>query len=420
MINNKPAFTTKVGMIAATVGSAVGLGNVWRFPAEVHENGGALFLILYLICIVVLGLPVMLAEFSLGRGAQSDVVGVYKKLTPGKRWWIAGITPLVAAYIISIFYMVVAGWTLEYLIDSITGSLYDIPQGYTLQETLHQNLNNTITSVWPPVIATLIVIGINIFVLLRGVQKGIEKISNILMPVLFTLLLILCCVSLSLPGAADGLIFFLYPDFSKLSPEIVMNALGQAFFSLSLGMGILVTYSSYFPKRNNLVNTGVAVSICDFLVSTLMGFIIFPAVTSFGLAGNNAQLHSTALVFETLPQVFAQMAGTQIWSSSFFLLLFIAAITSTISIAEVSILFCQDRLKFSRRKAVLIVLLPLCLLSTICSLSNGILSEFKIFGLTFFDFLDTYSTNIILPLSALATCIYSGWVLKKSILLKVS
>lgn len=413
MKKERTNFASKAGMIAATVGSAVGLGNVWRFPNEVQSGGGAAFLIVYILCILVLGLPVMLAEFSLGRGGQSDVIGVYRKLTPGKKWWLGGAIALLAAYTISSYYMVVAGWTLEYLVQSVSGSLYEVAPGGTLKSTLEATLAENVVAVWSPLLASLLVVGANIFILLRGVQKGIEKMSNILMPVLFLLLLILCCVTLSLPGAADGLLFFLRPDFSEVTPAVVMNALGQAFFSLSLGMGILVTYSSYFPKRDNLVLTGVTVTACDFLVALLMGFIIFPAVMTFGLGGNEAGLESTALVFITLPEVFAQMGGTQVWSTVFFTLLFIAAVTSTISISEVSILYFQDRHKFSRRKATLVVLLPLVALSPLCSLSNGALADLKIAGLTLFDFLDTYSTNFLLPLAALVTCIYGGWVLKK-------
>lgn len=409
-------FGSKLGIIAATVGSAVGLGNVWRFPNEVQENGGAAFLIVYIGCILLMGIPVMLAEFSLGRGVGSDSVGAFRKFTPGSKWWLVGALALLASYLINCYYMVVAGWTLEYLWTSLTGSLYEgamTVDGVVREGWFAGVLEESIQSVWNPIVWVAVVLLINIFILLRGVKKGIERMSNVLMPLLFVLMLVLCVVSLSLPKAVDGVDFFLNPDFSKIGPDVFMNALGQAFFSLSLGMGILITYSSYFPKKDNMTTTATAVSFCDFMVALLMGFIIFPAATSFGLAGDSNNLQSVALVFITLPEVFAQMPMTQLWSGVFFLLLFIAAITSTVSISEVSILFLQERANMKRKEAVLMVILPLFVFSPLCSLSQGALSNVTICGLTIFDFLDTVATNYMLPIAALLTCIYVGWVVPK-------
>ncbi|MDE6430683.1 MAG: sodium-dependent transporter, partial [Duncaniella sp.] len=255
-------------------------------------------------------------------------------------------------------------------------------------------------------------IAANLFVLLKGVQKGIEKMSNIMMPVLFVLLLIFCGVSLTLPRAADGVMFFLNPEFSALSPKTVVNALGQAFFSLSLAMGILVTYSSYYPADTKLTRTAVTVSLLDLGTAILMGLIIFPAVMTFGLADQN--LAGSALVFITLPEIFAQMGGTLFWSSLFFLLLSVAAFTSTISLAEVSVAFMECHFGMSRRRAVVTVVSPLFILSSVCSLSVGAWSDFKIFGLTIFDFLDTIATNIMLPVGGILLCIYMGWVAPRS------
>lgn len=258
---------------------------------------------------------------------------------------------------------------------------------------------------------TYIMIAVNLFILLKGVQKGIEKMSNVMMPVLFLLLLVFACVAMTFPKAFDGLAFFLNPDFSKITPGVVINALGQAFFSLSLGMGILITYSGYFPRKTNLTNTALTVSGLDLLVALLMGFIIFPAVMSFGLDGES--LEGATLVFVTLPEVFARMPWTQLWSALFFLLLAVAALTSTISLAEVSIAFMQDRFGLSRTKACVWVMLPLTVLSTLCSLSQGVLSDFKIAGMNLFDFLDTVATNYMLPIVAILTCIYLGWFAPK-------
>ncbi|MCM1522169.1 MAG: sodium-dependent transporter [Muribaculaceae bacterium] len=402
-----PKFSSKIGVVAATVGSAVGLGNVWRFPAEAQANGGAVFLLIYICCILLLGIPVMTAEFALGRGGDSNVIDVYRKVTPGRNgWWLTGALAVLASYLILSFYMVVSGWTLEYLVQSITGGLYDrAGEGET---AFKDAMGSYITGTWRPIAMTVAMIAGNLVVLLRGVEKGIERISNILMPVLFVLLLVFCGVSLSLPGAVEGLKFFLSPDFSNVGPSTIINALGQAFFSLSLAMGILVTYASYYPSTTRLTKTAVTVSLLDLMVAVLMGVIIFPAVMTFGLQDSN--LAGSALVFVTLPEIFAQMGGTQWWSALFFLLLTVAAFTSTISLAEVSVSFVKTRYRVSRRAACLWVCLPLLILSPICSLSVGVWSGFTICGLTIFDFLDTVATNIMLPLGGIFLCIYMGWV----------
>ncbi len=412
----KVKFNTRIGLIAATVGSAVGLGNVWRFPAETQSNGGAAFLIVYVLCMLCLGIPVMIAEFSLGRGGQGDAESVFRKLAPGTRWWIGGGLAILASYIILSFYMVVAGWTFEYLWQSITGDLYSFAgsSSEVIEQGFHNKMESYICSDFSPLINTYILIFLNLIILMGGVRKGIERMSNVLMPLLFALLLIFACVSLSLPNAAEGLKFFFTPDFSKITLDVVVNALGQSFFSLSLGMGILITYSSYYPKTTKLVPTALTVGALDLLVALLMGMIIFPAVASFGLQGSD--LRGTTLVFVTLPEIFASMPGTRIWSVLFFLLLMVAALTSTISIAEVSVAWIQDRFNKSRKVACLIVLLPLFILSAVCSLSFGTLNWVKIAGLGIFDFLDTLATNILLPAVSIIVCIFLGWKMKKSFL----
>ena len=404
-------FASKIGMIAATVGSAVGLGNVWRFPAEVQANGGAIFLLIYICCIFLLGIPVMIAEFALGRGGESDAVGVYSKITPQhKSWRYVGVLAILSSYIILSFYMVVSGWTFEYLIQSVTGDLYS--SAVEGEMAFRDRMGSYITGTYRPIVVTVLMIFGNMFVLIRGVQRGIEKMSNIMMPILFILLLIFCGVSLSLDKVREGLEFFLRPDFSVVTPATVINALGQSFFSLSLAMGILVTYSSYFPADTRLTRTAVTVSLLDLMVAVFMGIIIFPAVMTFGL--ENSNLAGSALVFVTLPEIFAQMGGTRIWSTLFFMLLTVAAFTSTISLAEVSVSFMQNRIGLSRKRAVMSVTLPLLILSPICSLSVGPWSGFTIAGLTIFDFLDTITTNFMLPLGGILLCIYVGWIAPKN------
>lgn len=406
-------FTTKIGLIAATVGSAVGLGNVWRFPAETQANGGAAFLLIYILCIFLLGIPVMTAEFSLGRGGESDAAGAFEKITPRhKAWRLTGYLAILTSYLILIFYMVVAGWTLEYLVQSVTGNLYSAPDG---DAGLRVRMEEYITGTYRPIVMTLIMVVGNLLVLMRGVQKGIEKMSNVMMPVLFLLLLIFCGVSLSLDKAKEGLEFFLNPDFSVINGRTVINALGQAFFSLSLAMGILITYASYFPADTRLTRTALTVSGLDLMVAILMGVIIFPAVMTFGLQDSN--LAGSSLVFITLPEIFARMGGTCFWSSLFFLLLTVAAFTSTISIAEVSVAFMERHFGLSRVKAVVAVLAPLFILSPVCSMSVGPWSGYTIFGMSLFDFLDYVTTNLMLPIGGILLCVYMGWVAPRSFFL---
>lgn len=404
----KAEFASRLGLIAATVGSAVGLGNVWRFPAEAQANGGAAFLVVYILCVALLGIPVMLAEFALGRAGRSDAIGVFINLKSSKKWLLVGGMAILASYMILWFYMVVAGWTFEYFWQSLTGVLYEPIDGITtLEGQFSARMKEFVCQPWNPLVNTYIILVINILVLLAGVQKGIERLSNLLMPLLFLILLIFAGVALTLPAAGEGLAYFFHPDFSKITPSVVLNALGQAFFSLSLGMGVLITYSSYFPKQTKLMKTAVTVSGLDLLVSVMMGIIIFPAVMSFNLEGES--LEGATLVFVTLPEVFAEIPWSCFWSALFFLLLFVAALTSTISIAEVTVAMFQDRFKFSRRSSVLATIIPLFFFSAICSLSQGPLEGIKIFGMTIFDFADNFASNILLPLGSLLLCIYMGW-----------
>lgn len=411
--NKNLTFSSKIGLIAATVGSAVGLGNIWRFPAVAQANGGGAFLIIYIGCVILLGIPVMLAEFSIGRAGKSDAIGSMKSLGAGKGWRSFGGLSIMAAYLILSFYMVVVGWTVEYLWESITGELY-ANVGPDMKTTFAGHMKEYISDTWTPMVATVIMIVINIGVLLGGVQKGIERLSNWLMPVLFVLLVVFCIRALSFEKALEGYTFFLRPDWSVVTSGTFISALGQAFFSLSLGMGVLVTYSSYFPGDTNLTKTAVTVSLLDLLVAVMMGLIIFPAVMSFGLNGEG--IEGATLVFVTLPEVFMQMHGTQIWSILFFLLLAVAALTSTISVAEVAVACIRDRFKVSRLKAVLIVMLPLFVISPICSLSQGALSGVTIFGLSIFTFLDTLATNVLLPVVSIGLCIWLGWFAPKGLL----
>ncbi len=408
-------FNTKLGLIAATVGSAVGLGNVWRFPAEAQANGGAAFLLVYVVCVLCFGIPVMLGEFVIGRAGRSDAIGSYKKLSPGKPWWISGLLGVICSYLILTFYVVVSGWTMEYLYQSITGELFEPVKGVVAGSNLQfmERMDEYVTGVWPPMIWTWINIVLCGVILSFGVQKGIEKASNIMMPMLFVILIILCVSAMTLPKAREGLEYFFNPDFSKITPTVWISALGQAFFSLSLGMGTMITYGSYFKKDTNLVQTAFTVSIIGILVAVLVGMIIFPGVMSFGL--EDESFRGSTLVFVTFPEIFNRMWCPQLWSVLFFTLLMVAAVTSSISIAEVSIAYFCDHYKMKRLVATAVVMLPLLVLGALSSLSNGVLSDFTLFGYTIFSGCDALTADVIMPIGALIMAIYLGWFAPKNI-----
>ena len=312
-MSERAQFVTKTGVIAATVGSAVGLGNIWRFPYEAGVHGGGAFLLIYVLCVLLVGIPVVVAEFVLGRGTHSNAKGAVNKLRPGSwmRW--VPLLGVLASILILGFYSVVAGWIMDYLYQSITGAL----SGYTPQE-YSDRFGAFVSNPVRSSVCTVLFLIINFMVLMRGVQKGIEKIANILMPLLFVILIVFCINSLTMPKAAEGLKFLFSPDFSQISPSVVIGAMGQAFFSLSVGLGCLLTYASYFSDRTPLVKNAVMTGILDTLVAVLAGIMIFPAVFSFGMSAEAGP----KLVFEILPSIFQQLPGAYLWSLAFFVLLF--------------------------------------------------------------------------------------------------
>lgn len=408
--NNRAQFATRLGVIATTVGSAVGLGNIWRFPYEAGNNGGGAFLICYLLCIIILGIPVLCAEFAIGRSTQSNIFGAFRQLKASGKWHWMGYVGIIASLMILSFYSVVAGWTMEYLYQSLSGGL-----NLTGKEAFHSHFTAFSTSNWRPIMWTVVFLLCNYIIVVRGVKKGIEKMSNIMMPALFVLLIIFCVNSLMMPKASEGLKFLFTPDFSKITPEVVVSALGQAFFSLSLGLGTMMTYGSYFSKDTRIVRSATITASLDTLVAVLAGLIIFPAVFSFGMS----PVQGPALVFEVLPSIFAQMPGAQIWSVLFFFLLFLASLTSTISMSEVSIAFLTEEKKMTRTKASTINLIIALCGGVLSALSFGYLSDLNFFGLfdvNFFTFFDFTSSNILLPLGGMLISIFAGWKLEHSTL----
>ena len=394
-------FTSNLGAIAAAAGSAIGLGNIWRFPYTVGQNGGGAFLLLYVAFVFLLGLPVMMSEFVIGRRSQRNTVGAFRQLGPQyRRWTFVGVLGILAAFLIYSFYSTVAGWTLNYVALSGSGRL----AGKNPEEVA-QVFSQFTSGKLLPLLTQLAFIVITAAVIVMGVKNGIEKWSKILMPVLLVLMLLLCVRSLTLDGASAGLAFLFHPDFSKLSASSVLSALGQALFSLSIGMGALITYGSYIRKEDNLFKTGLCVAGADTVIALLAGIAIFPAVFAFGLSPASGP----SLVYMVLPNVFNSMPAGTLFAILFFLLLSIAALTSTISLLEIVVLWAVEELGIKRSVATVLVSLLVFGLGSVCTLSFGPLSGVHIFGLTCFDFLDHLTATYMMPIGALCITLFLGW-----------
>lgn len=402
---NRDSFGSKFGVIAAAAGSAVGLGNIWKFPYEVGSNGGGAFLVLYLVFVFLIGVPVMISEFSIGRHAQKNTIGSFKFIKPGKPWFLVGVMGIGAAFMIFAFYGSVAGWTLEYLFQSVKNGF----AGKSPAE-LSTMFDTFVTDPVRPIIWQVIFVALTAMVVIAGVKNGIEKYTKILMPVLLLIILILIVRSVTLPGAAAGLKFLFKPDFSKITGSVVLSALGQAFFSLSLGMGTIITYGSYINKQGNIGSTAIQVSVADTLIAILAGVAIFPAVFAFGINPSQGE----GLVFVTIPNIFQQMAGGYIFSLLFFVLLAVAALTSTISLLEVIVAYFSEEYKISRKKATLIASSIILVLGVLCTMSNGgMLKDFKIFGYTIWGLLEFTSADLLLPLGGLCIVLFVGFFMGK-------
>ena len=404
-------FGSKLGVILASAGSAVGLGNIWRFPYETGNHGGAAFILIYLGCILLLGLPIMIAEFLIGRHSQANTARAYQILAPGTQWRWVGRMGVLAGFLILGYYSVVAGWTLEYIYEAVSNSF----AGKTPAEFI-SSFQSFSSNPWRPALWLTLFLLATHFIIVKGVEKGIEKSSKIMMPTLFIIILILEGWSVTLPGAGKGIEFLLKPDFSKVDGNVFLGAMGQAFFSLSLGMGCLCTYASYFSKNTNLTRTAFSVGIIDTFVAILAGFIIFPAAFSVGIQPDAGP----SLIFITLPNVFQQAFSgipilAYIFSVMFYILLALAALTSTISLHEVVTAYLHEEFNFTRGKAARLVTTGCILLGILCSLSLGITKDFTIFGLGMFDLFDFVTAKLMLPLGGLFISIFTGWYLDKKL-----
>lgn len=392
-MEKRDSFGSKIGAILVAAGSAIGLGSIWRFPYMTGENGGGGFLLIYLLSVLIVGIPVMLAEFAIGTYTRKSPVKAYNQLSP--RWKWLGYNSVIVSLLISGFYYIVAGWSLEYFISSANGALYQVAD-------FHQHFA-AFTNSWREPLYTVIFIIMTHTIVVMGVQKGLERISKIVMPVLLIMLVLLVAHSATMSGAAAGYKFLFYPDFEKaFSVQTIVSAIGQAFFSLSIGLGCMIAYSSYFKEGTNLTKTSFSVSLMTFFVAILSGMVIFPAV--FSVEGLEPTAGPT-LLFETMPFIFAEMPASELWSALFFLLVVLAALTSTISFHEVLTQYLQENHNVGRKNAARITTAATIALSIVCLKWSW-----------FFDAFDAVTADVLMPMGGLLTSVFAGWVLDRKIL----
>lgn len=407
MSKPRAQFATRIGVIAASVGSAIGLGNIWRFPYEAGQHGGGAFLLIYILFVFAIGVPIICSEFLIGRSSHSNVLGAFQKLErKGSKWHLISYVGILSSLMILSFYSVVAGWTLEYTIQSVTGGLKDSSPDYLANYFQEFTTQSNRSLMW-----TIVFLLLNYLIIRKGLKNGIERMSNIMTPLLFVILLVFCVNSLMMPGAADGLKFLFVPDFSKITPKVMLGALGQAFFSFSLGVSTLITYASYFKKDVPLVRSASIVAGLDTLFAIVAGLIIFPALFTYGIEPTEGP----KLVFEVLPYIFSQTPGGQIWATAFFFLLFLASITSTISMSEISISFFCEEWKMTREKASMLNTVIAIVFGSLCALSFGAAADWKIFGMTVFDLFNFTTANLLMPVCGIVFAIFAGWFMDKKL-----
>ncbi|MCH4182607.1 MAG: sodium-dependent transporter [Prevotella sp.] len=407
----RESFGSKIGMVLATAGSAVGLGNVWRFPYMAGHDGGAAFILIYISCVLVLGIPGIISEFIVGRHSAANAARAYRKISHGGPGGVIGYIGIFTSMIILGFYAVVAGWCLQYLFAFIFGQIHG-----NVQE-VNAYFQSFSTDPIRPLFWTIAFILLTHFVVIKGVRNGLEKASNVMMPVLFLMLILIVVASCLLPHASKGIAFLFKPDFQKLTPHILFDALGQAFFSLSLGSACLCTYASYFNKQSKLSVSAFQIALIDTAIAVLAGLMIFPAAFSVGVSPDSGP----ALIFLTLPNVFQKAFGSvpvigYIIGILFYALLSLAALTSTISMHEIGTSFFYEEFHLTRKQGAWIETVICCIIGVFCSLSNGAVSSFKLLGMSFFDFCNNLTSDILLPLVSFLTCILVGWFVPKKII----
>ena len=402
----RDSFGSRFGALVAMAGSAVGLGNLWRFPYLVGENGGAAFIIIYILLSFVICLPIFISEFVIGRRSQKNAFAAFRDLSDGSAWRWVGLFTIIVPLVVLSYYSVIGGWSVEYLMKSVSFSF----TGEASQSVFHSMFTDFVSSTWAPLIAHTAFLLVTTLIVIVGIKDGIEKFSKVMMPLLFFIVVAIAIYSMTLPGASAGLDYLFNPDFSKITGKALAAALGQAFFSLSLGFGTIMTYASYVSKKENIMFQSAATAVSDLMFALIAGMAIMPAVFAFGL---NPQ-SGPGLVFETLPFVFGQMPAGGVVAILFFLALLVAALTSSISMLEVAVAYLVEEKKFSRLWACVVLFAVCWVVGAVCSLSFGPLSDIKIDGGNIFDFFDNLSSNILMTLGSLLTVLFVGWRLKKT------
>ena len=408
--SNRGSFGSKLGMILATAGGAVGLGNVWRFPYMAGQEGGAAFILVYIGCVLLLGIPCMISEFIIGRHGASNTARAYAKLANGTAWKWVGFLGVLTGFLITGYYAVVSGWCLQYVYASIIGELHGDANYVT------QYFQEFAADPFRPVLWTVVIFLICHFVIIHGVRGGIEKASKVMMPLLFILLLIIVVASCLLPDAGKGVEFLLKPDFGKVDRNVFLNALGQSFYSMSIGMGCICTYASYFSRQTNLFKSALQISVIDLMVAVLAGLMIFPAAFSVGISPDSGP----SLIFITLPNVFQQAFGdmpvaSYIISVLFYALLVLAALTSTISMHEIGTAMIYEERKITRAKGAWIETITCSIIAVFCSLSQGAVPGLGFFGKDFLTNCDNFTAQLLMPLASIVTCLFLGWYVPKKI-----
>lgn len=402
----RDSFGSRFGALLAMAGSAVGLGNLWRFPYLLGENGGAAFIIVYLVMICVICLPIFISEFVIGRRSQKNAYAAFHDLSGGSAWRWAGLMTVIVPLIVASYYCVIGGWAFEYLLKACTFSF----TGGASQAAMSTMFADFVSAPWAPVICQSLFLLATTLIVVIGIKDGIEKFSKVMMPILFVIVIAIAVYVVTLPGAGAGFEYLFKPDFSKIDGGSMAAALGQAFFSLSLGFGTIMTYASYVDKNDNILKQSASTAIADTLFALIAGVAIMPAVFAFGIDPQSGP----GLVFETLPYVFGQMPGGGIIAILFFVALIVAALTSSISMLEVGVAYLIEEKKLSRFASCSILFAICLVVGAFCSLSFGPLADVQIFGRSIFDFFDNLSSNILMTLGSLLTVLFVGWRLKKT------
>ncbi|MBR4286504.1 MAG: sodium-dependent transporter [Clostridia bacterium] len=402
MSQQRSSFSGKLGFVLATAGSAVGLGNIWRFPYLAAQHGGGIFLLVYIVLALTFGFTLMCAEIAIGRKTGVSAIGAYKKLD--KRFGFMGILSSIVPIIILPYYSVIGGWIIKYLAVFASGQ--------ASLATDDNFFNNFIAEPIEPLGWFLLFLAVTAIVVLLGVEKGIEKVSKVMMPVLVVLTVFIAVYALFMPGAIDGLIYYVKPDFSKFSGTTVLAAMGQLFYSMSLAMGIMITYGSYMKKDVNLESSVKQIELFDTGIAFFAGLMIIPAVFSFSGGDESALGKGPGLMFVTLPKVFDSMPAGSIIGAVFFILVLFAALTSSISLMETIVSIFMDKFKWNRKLTCIIVFVVCIALGLPSCLGYGVLKEITLFGMDFLTFFDFISNSVIMPLVALVTCILVGYVIK--------